>query len=39
MFNRLFRSTKRWISNSLENALEEAYQRALTIKKNRRRAF
>lgn len=33
MFNRLFRSTKRWISNSLENALEEAYQRALTIKK------
>jgi len=33
MFNRLFRSTKRWISNSSENALEEAYQRALTIKK------
>ncbi|MTF39051.1 proton extrusion protein PcxA [Cyanobacterium aponinum] len=33
MFNRLFRSTKRWISNSLENALEESYQRALTIKK------
>lgn len=33
MFNRLFRSTKRWISNKSENALEEAYQRALMIKK------
>lgn len=33
MFNRLFRSTKRWINNSSENALEEAYQRALMIKK------
>jgi hypothetical protein len=32
MFNRLLRSTKRWINNSSENALEEAYQRALTIK-------
>ena len=33
MFNRILRSTKRWINNSSENALEEAYQRALTIKK------
>lgn len=32
MFNRILRSTKRWINNSSENALEEAYQRALTIK-------
>ncbi|WP_017293479.1 proton extrusion protein PcxA [Geminocystis herdmanii] len=33
MFNRIFRSTKRWISNSSQNALEEAYQKALAIKK------
>jgi CemA family len=33
MFNRIFRSTKRWIGNTSENALEEAYQRALAIKK------
>lgn len=33
MINRIFRSTQRWISNSSENALEEAYQRALMIKK------
>ncbi len=33
MFNRVLRSTKRWISNNSENALEEAYQRALAIKK------
>lgn len=33
MFNRIFRSTKRWISNNSQNALEEAYQRALAIKK------
>lgn len=33
MINRLFRSTQRWISNSSENALEEAYQRALMIQK------
>lgn len=33
MFNRILRSTKRWIGNSSQNALEEAYQRALAIKK------
>ncbi|BAQ63391.1 proton extrusion protein PcxA [Geminocystis sp. NIES-3709] len=33
MLNRIFRSTKRWISNSSQNALEEAYQKALVIKK------
>ncbi len=33
MFNHIFRSTKRWIGNSSQNALEEAYQRALAIKK------
>ena len=32
MFNRILRSAKRWVSNSSENALEEAYQRALAIK-------
>ncbi|BAQ60851.1 membrane protein PxcA [Geminocystis sp. NIES-3708] len=33
MFNRFLRSTKRWIGNNSQNALEEAYQRALAIKK------
>lgn len=33
MFNRILHSTKRWIGNSSQNALEEAYQRALAIKK------
>ncbi|MBL1211088.1 proton extrusion protein PcxA [Geminocystis sp. GBBB08] len=32
MLNRILRSTKRWIGNSSQNALEEAYQRALAIK-------
>ncbi len=32
MFNRILRSTKRWISNTSEKALDEAYQRALAIK-------
>jgi hypothetical protein len=31
MFNRIFRSTKRWLVNNSENALEEAYQAALKI--------
>ncbi|WP_373478729.1 proton extrusion protein PcxA [Geminocystis sp.] len=33
MFNRILRSTKRWISNNSENALEEAYQSAVAIQK------
>lgn len=32
MLNRIVRSTKRWINNNSDNALEEAYQRALMIK-------
>ena len=32
MFNRIIRSTKRWINSNSEKALEEAYQRALAIK-------
>ena len=33
MLNRILRSTKRWISNNSENALDQAYQKALAIKK------
>lgn len=33
MFNRILRSAKGWIGNTSQNALEEAYQRSLAIKK------
>ncbi|MCX8079365.1 MAG: proton extrusion protein PcxA [Geminocystis sp.] len=33
MFERIIRTTKRWIANNAENALSDAYQRALYIKK------
>lgn len=32
MFNRVFRNTKKWFSESSENALDDAYQAALKIK-------